>query len=247
MQWKSVVTSLALLVFVTKGNLGQDDRNSKEMRAREIFIDSAKTAPSASDGLPRQSGAPPLGLRYAILKGGTRDKCEDLASYSSVDPDGIFQTGDCVRLEIESNTSGYFYAINRGSSGRLIPLAVGTRIQRCETYTVPPNLWFHFTGSAGEERLYLVLSRERVEGLESSNQALIAQALGLGGTASGNGLSGFTSRDIVIEKIKPPSVEPRREQASSDCGTLGSQTLTVVYANEPSLTRVVADIRLIHK
>src|ERR1019366_335969 len=40
----------------------------------------------------------------------------------TVDPDRDFRKGECVRLEVESNHSGYLYVLSKQSSGGWLPL-----------------------------------------------------------------------------------------------------------------------------
>src|SRR5437762_2841889 len=70
----------------------------------------AQTAP-----LPA-SGAPPLGLRYTILKMNSDNSTTDVA------PDMVFHSGDRIRFSVESNAPGYLYIVNQGSSGNWKPM-----------------------------------------------------------------------------------------------------------------------------
>src|SRR5208283_2932161 len=60
---------------------------------------------------PVSSGAGPLGVRFSVLK---RDPG---GAFQEIDPDTAFRTGDAIRLEVETNSSGYLYVVNQGSSG----------------------------------------------------------------------------------------------------------------------------------
>jgi hypothetical protein len=263
---KGFVAFVVILAFLSESLAGQDSRNGKELKAREIFITPVHE-PSTNVPANRPPAATPqvssggLALRYALLQG-IPNSCPDLRSYSGVDPDSSFRTGDCVRVFFEVNTPGYFYVLTRGSSGQFTALpvsagsgAIESKIDPCQTYEFPADTGIRFKDPAGEERLYLVLSREPVSAFKSGDQTAISQALGLSAdlSAAVNAQPGLRSRDIVIEKVtsvKSPqsakALEPV-QAAPRECGSLTSQSLIYVATDRPDLRQVVADIRLIHK
>lgn len=112
--------------------------------------------------------APPLGLRYSLLKkteGGLRE----------VATDSEFHAGDSIRLSVMGNRRGYLYVISRGSSGIWSPLFPHPESAQQANEIVPGRLYqipggegeyFTFDEQPGEEKLFLLFSAKPVEDLE---------------------------------------------------------------------------------
>ena len=197
-----------------------------------------------------QGPRPALGLRYTILK-----KAGD--AQAEVSTDAVFHAGDRIRLAVEANDDGYLYVVNRGSSGTwklLFPSPEikngDNRIQRRVRYEVPSGYTFTFDEQAGEEKLFIVLSREPEPDLES----LIYSLGQKGGTPAGvkkpkvlvasaafgdeviGRLRNTYARDLIVEKVDDEQAGPKTEKA--------------VYAVNPTGSadsRVVADVGLKHE
>jgi len=111
---------------------------------------------------------PNIGIRYEITQ--LLDDCER----ASVDPGTVFKAGDRVRFSLESNTDGYLYIINRGTSGKwkyIFPHPMinsgNNSIQKGQKYTIPPQNWLQFDKNPGQEEIFIVLSRSKVDPFES--------------------------------------------------------------------------------
>jgi Domain of unknown function (DUF4384) len=112
----------------------------------------------------------PLGLRYALLKAGEGGKL------SEVSPETTFHSGDKVKISLMANQTGYIYIIQQGSSGNWRPLfpAQGdlpesNRVEAGHVYQVPSEnsgKSFQFNQQTGEERLFILLSRQAVSDLD---------------------------------------------------------------------------------
>ena len=96
-----------------------------------------------------QGPRPALGLRYTILKKTGDEQVE-------VGTETVFHAGDRIRLAVETNDDGYFYVVNRGSSGTwklLFPSAEikggDNRIQKRVRYEIPWGYTFTFDEQAG--------------------------------------------------------------------------------------------------
>jgi hypothetical protein len=200
-----------------------------------------------------KSPRPPLGLRYTILKRSGDGQVE-------ISTDTVFHAGDRIRLAVETNDDGYLYVVNRGSSGTwklLFPSPEikdgDNRIGRRTRYEIPSGYTFTFDEQAGEEKLFIVLSRQPEPDLER-----LIYNLGQGGkpaeakpeagqpkmllaSAAFNDdvigkLRNAYARDLIVEKVDEDQAGPNQEKA--------------VYAVNPSGSadsRVVADITLKHQ
>jgi hypothetical protein len=121
---------------------------------------------NASTATAPASG-PALGLKYSILK-------EDAAGeYVEVAPDTVFHAGDHIRFNVESNSPGYLYIVLLGSSGTWQPMFPASdvdngsnRIEAFHSYTMPPRRRMTFDQRTGEEKFFIVLSRDPEPDLE---------------------------------------------------------------------------------
>jgi len=268
--------SVILLTICGIGNFlaAQQDKGAK-LTARELFYASAeppapaprksakpaaKPKPPASNpqspAIPVIAAAytpkgplPALGLRYTILK-------RNQDSQAETDADAVFHAGDKIRLAVETNDDGYLYVVNRGSSGTwkvLFPSAEikggDNRIQRHTRFEIPSGYTFTFDEQAGEEKLFIVLSRQPepdLEGLiyslgQKSGPAEPQKPKMLLASASFNDdiigrLRNAYARDLIVEKVDDEQPGPKKEKA--------------VYAVNPTGSadsRVVADIALRHQ
>lgn len=108
----------------------------------------------------------PLGMRYTLIK-------RVGSSAQEVPVDTAFRSGDRIQVAVETNESGYLYIVARGSSGAWRPLfpsaEVGggsNHIKANTVTTVPSGYVFTFDEQAGEEKLFLVFSRQPEPNLE---------------------------------------------------------------------------------
>ncbi len=266
----------SLLVLCGIGAFLVAQQDTQKLTARELFyaaVDSPappaahKTTQAAAKPKPAptptghsvpviavaykpQGPHPALGLRYAILKR-TSDGQAEVAA------DTVFHAGDRIRLGVETNDDGYLYVVNRGSSGTwkvLFPSAEikdgDNRIQHRVRYEIPSGYTFTFDEQPGEEKLFVVLSRQPEPDLEgliySLGQKSTAPAeaqkpkMLLASAAFGNDivdkLRNAYARDLIVEKVDDEQAGPKKE--------------TAVYAVNPSGStdsRVVADVTLKHQ
>jgi hypothetical protein len=243
---------------------------------KQAPAESAKSKPPTPNPVasPRPSRAPqdakvvaashqteasyPLGIRYSILK-------REGASSTEISPDVVFRAGDRIRLRVEANDNGFLYIVHRGSSGVWKPLfpssqiAEGSnRIEKGKSYEIPSGYVFTFDEQAGEEKLFIVLSRQPETDLEKliyslsggpkqsepaaspEGKALLAQNLVNIGDGVVNQLRNAYARDLIIEKVDettpPTAAAPPMEKA-----------VYVVNPVRSNVSRVVADVSLDHK
>jgi hypothetical protein len=195
-----------------------------------------------------------LGLRYNLL-------LVDAQSGQSepVDSDRVFQPGECVALELEANRSGYLYVLDRGSSGTWNPLLpspempeesniVGSR----RLVRVPQNYCFKIEGPPGEERVFVVLSRNPAElyGLDESIKSGVPSATPAPQSHEGTPLMTAENR-VSYEVSKMEASMERRDLKITKIGqpkdaAEPSGSVYVVNASEVSSYKVVTEIRIRH-
>lgn len=201
----------------------------------------------------------PLGLKYSILK-----SSGDENQMAEVAPATVFHSGDHIRFNVETNSSGFLYIFTRGSSGTwqvLFPSpsveSGSNRVEGFHSYTMPPGHRFTFDEQPGTEKLFLVLSRTPVPDLEnlmyslqkgqmepaadparpkpeSEGKTLVA-GLSIDDSTVGR-LRDAYSRDLIIEKVDEATPGDRKEKA-----------VYVVNPHGSADSRVVADLQLVHQ
>jgi hypothetical protein len=221
----------------------------------------------------RTSAPPPasgtaLGLKYTILK-------LEGDSMTPVAPDAVFHAHDKIQFRIESNGPGYLYIVSRGSSGKWMPMfpspeiANGdNHIEGFQDYTFPNGYRYAFDEQAGDERLFLILSRDPkpdFEQLVYSLRGKAAPASGIQPAAvpasdpkpaarpaspprmlTATNIDDSTidkfrkvyARDLVIEKVDDQANSTAKEK---------EKAVFVVNATGASDSCVVADLTLAHQ
>jgi hypothetical protein len=215
-----------------------------------------QTNPQSSDAsvvvqvLPATYGnRKPLGLRYAFLRSADND-------FREVAPDTVFRSGDRIRVAVESNDEGYLYVVLKGTSGTwklLFPnpeIAGGSnKVQGGAQQTIPPAPGrFAFDEQAGEERLFLVLTRRPEESLEkliyslgsgSAKEMPVMMAKNtppISDSMVGQLRLTVTSRDLIFEKVDESTPGTKKENA-----------VYVVNQTGDSDSRLVVDVTLKHR
>jgi hypothetical protein len=164
-----------------------------------------------------------LGFRYTVqLVNQTTNKSE------AVDPDREFRKGECVRLEVESNHSGYLYVLSKQSSGGWLPLFPSSEMPDESNVAdpgvkmrAPKDYCFEIDNPAGTETLFVVLSRsprdffDLYDAIKSpaptspaNNTKAPAAAVQLADAGRMNSAvekmaKNFGTRDLIIKKVTP--------------------------------------------
>jgi hypothetical protein len=201
------------------------------------------------------SGAPPLGLRYTVLKLAADN------TPTEVPNDTVFHAGDRIRFSVETNAAGYLYIVNQGSSGNWKPMFPSpeiedgnNRIEGWRPYTMPPKSRLAFDSTVGTENLFIVFSLQPETDLENMIYSLqgkknaaaapeapvhsskeLIMASNISNTAVDR-MRAVYARDLIIEKVDP--------------NTPGDKKETAVYVVNPTGSadsRVVADLHLVHQ
>jgi hypothetical protein len=200
----------------------------------------------------------PLGVRYSVLR---RDGGESI----EVGSDEVFRSGDRIRLRVEVNGNGHLYIIHRGSSGVWKPLFPSAeiaggdnRVEKGKSYEIPSGYVFTFDEQPGEEKLFIVLSRQPepdLEGLiyslgdgkkagepasQQDGKFLLAQNMVTIGDGLVDRMRNVYARDLIIEKVD------ERTPASASAPAKEKAVYVVNPAHSED-SRVVADVTLIHK
>jgi hypothetical protein len=187
-------------------------------------------------------------------------------SAQEVAADTVFRSGDRIRIALESNDRGYLYIVMKGTSGSwklLFPAqeinSGDNRIEPGRPYMIPPApSRFTFDETAGEEKLFIVLSRQPEPDFEKliyslsgagetapaaperrtpqRPQVFIAQNLMVEDTLIAKTRNRVYARDLVFEKVDENTPGDRKETA----------TYVVNTKSSPD-ARLVVDLKLTHR
>ena len=232
---------------------------AKSAKPAATVTQSAGAQPGRAPVTPAASveaaGVPHLGFRYTI-------ELVDQASAKaeSVDPDRDFRKGECVRIELESNQSGYLYVLSKQSSGTWLPLfpspeMPGERnvIDPGQKIRVPKDYCFEISDPPGTETLFVALSRSPRDFFDlydaiktppeaapanskpASNPVQMADAR-LMNSAVERMAKSFGTRDLVIKKVTPAT-----DKQETDYGVY------VVNASDKPSSTVVKKVEIRHR
>jgi hypothetical protein len=214
-----------------------------------------------SDGSRATAPAPvsgtALGLKYTIL-----ELSGDAMAPTA--PSAVFHAGDKIQFSIETNGPGYLYIVAQGSSGTWKPMfpspeiANGSnRLEGFHTYIFPPEHRFVFDRQAGEEKIFIVFSRDPkpdfeqlVYSLQGGKTNPVSQPApeerpkqtlraSVDDSAVGR-LHEMYSRDLVIERVGDDA-RPVTDNATQE------KEVYVVNASGSPESALVADIHLVHR
>ena len=142
-----------------------------------------------------------LGLRYNLLLVDAQS-----GKAEPVDSDRVFQPGDCIQLDLEANHSGYLYVLDQGSSGNWKPLLPSPEmpeesniISSRTRVRVPQGYCFTIEGPPGDERVFVLLSRNPAE-LYDLHDSIKGGDAGSGAAESGGAGSGGPAAQPVSHK-----------------------------------------------
>ena len=211
------------------------------------------------------SSLPPLGLRYSLLLSRANEP------YREVDAASSFRSGDRLKITVESNDDAYLYVIARGSSGLwkvLFPVSEVANgdnlIQPFRRYEVPNGGRFYFDDQAGEEQLFLVLSRKPEKNFEDLIYSFtqpapepVKPAIGaparppapkpfqvaglirpIDDALVGKVRSELVARDLVFEKVDDTKPGPSQQKETA---------VYVVNKTAGPAGKVIVDLKLEHK
>lgn len=213
----------------------------------------AVTAPAPAEGQA-------LGLRYTILKRSGGEMVE-------VAPDTVFHANDRIQFAIETNGAGYLYIVSQGSSGTWRPMFPSpevddgnNHIEGFRAYTMPPKSRLVFDEQTGTEKIFIVFSRQPEPSLENTIYSLQAPKANPASTPAAappaarpkqllvasidDGMVGQLrdtyTRDLIVEKVDETT-------AADQAGDKKEKAVYVVNPTGSADSRVVADLRLVHR
>ena len=179
--------------------------------------------PAAPGAAVEANAVPHLGFRYTVaVVNQTSGKAV------AVDPDRDFRKGECVRLEVESNQSGYLYVLSKQSSGGWLPLFPSSEMpdesnvaDPGQKVRAPRDYCFEISDPPGTETLFVALSRSPRDFFDlydaiktppaeapannsrpASNPVQLADARRVDSAVEKMAKS-FGTRDMVIRKVTP--------------------------------------------
>jgi hypothetical protein len=206
------------------------------------------------------SGAPPLGLRYTVLKLAADN------TPTEVPNDTVFHAGDRIRFAVEANAPGYLYIVNQGSSGNWKPMFPSAEIEDGNNhiegwrpYTMPPKSRLAFDSTVGTENLFIVFSLQPESDLEGMIYSLQGKKkVSAAAPASTPEAPAQSSKELIVAaNISNTAVDRMRAVYARDLiidkvdpTTPGDKKETAVYVVNPTGSadsRVVADLHLVHQ
>lgn len=218
------------------------------------ILTAADTTPSRKTAPPPATGSA-LGLKYTILKleGGTM---------TPVAPSSVFHANDKIQFSIETNGPGYLYIVGQGSSGTWKPMFPSPEIeggsnyvQGFHTYTFPQGYRYAFDQQAGDEKVFIIFSKEAKPDFEQLVYSLQAPKETPASAprpnppagpvlrasiddASVGRLQKTYARDLVIERVgdEPQAADTPQEKA-----------VYVVNPTGSADSAVIANLHLVHQ
>lgn len=197
--------------------------------------------------ITQQESLGPLGMRYSLLL------ARNGSDYKEVDTDTTFRAGDRLKLALESNSDAYLYVISRGSSGTwrvLFPSSEvengNNRVKAFQQMTFPPGGRWLFDEQAGEEKLFLVLSRKPEDAFDDliykiSNPEMSSTPPSTAPLPATHGVPAATEKPAGDKPADKRSVTGRPIAASRPIAT-GSSTAGRPAANPPAKQLQVAEM-----
>jgi hypothetical protein len=226
----------------------------------------------ATDGPPATAPAPAngpaLGLKITVLKRSGNENVE-------VDKDAIFHAGDRIQFAVQTNSPGYLYIVNQGSSGTWKPLFPSPEIADGDnhvdgwhSYVMPPKSRMVFDEQTGTEKVFIVFSREpepefesMVYGLPASKGEPAAPTKPVSQPAPQPTPSRPQKGTLVVATLNVPdsAVSKMRQAYSRDLiiekvddssagpGEKKEKAIYVVNPTGSTDPRIVADLTLVHQ
>jgi hypothetical protein len=208
-----------------------------------------------------------IGIGYTLFM---RD---EVGAGVRVDPKREFASGEAIRLLVESNTDGYLYifdAENDATPSLIFPNAKlkggDNHISAHVPYEIPSSAesdetlrWFVFNDTPATERVYILVSRQPLEGV-LADKSLVEYCAGKDQTCAWKPtsdqwmtLKGVNSRDVIaVSRARDAGLAQtaaEREAASRGLGLAASapQPTVIHMASSADANVLITTVDLIHK
>jgi hypothetical protein len=112
----------------------------------------------------------------------------------------VFQSGDRIKLQVKSNTSGYLYVLNEDESGKRTPLypvngQMSALVEPGMAYTIPPRGSIRFDDNPGNEKVTIALTRNSISGPSGRDGSSSTRGSLVSCRSSSGGTKGMFSED----------------------------------------------------
>jgi len=114
----------------------------------------------------------PINARFTMIAQPPPTRSGDQPEPKHVGPGDAVFTGDRYRIRIEADEDGHGYIIIAGSSGRIAPIYAGPVREDDPVWVPGKNKWAQLDQWAGEEILYLIVSKKPIKGFEEKVEEL---------------------------------------------------------------------------
>lgn len=146
------------------------------------------------------------------------------------DPTKVFQKGDGVRVLVETNTDGYIYIFNttnNGSPVMIYPNAeldeAGNFLQAHVPFEIPSSVgteerlrWLMFDETAGDERLFFVITKEPLPGVPIEDELV--------SFCAGNKGCSWKPTEAVWTRIQSEASQPLKTDKAKQYGAPQTQS-----------------------
>ena len=136
------------------------------------------TTTAATSGPPSRKAQPAIGLGYTIFMR------EPSGRAIRIEPTREFRTGDRIRIALEPNTDGYLYIFDSENGAAPKMIFPDARLDGGENWIeahVPVEVpsseepeerlrWFEFYGDPGTDRIFIVVTREPLNGVPTAEE-----------------------------------------------------------------------------
>ena len=229
-------------------------KNKQPAPVSQTPVEVASNQPAVNQVPLRTVSNAPLGLRYTLLKRTANGKYEEIL------PDASFHRGDRVKVSVMANEPGYLYIVQQGSSGAWSPLypqsGMTNKLEPGKIYEVPSHGVFTFDEHAGQEKLFILFTRqpqsdldETIISLRHDQQTNHDTGTALASNSINDAIvqqlrSNVLSRDLVFTKVDD---ENPKAAATDDADGPEKAMYVVNKATTSADSKIVVDVTLKHQ
>ena len=152
--------------------------NANSAMSASTAANANTTTPTATTRPPSRKAQPAIGLGYTVFMR------EPSGRAIRVEPTREFRTGDRIRLAFEPNVDGYLYIFDSENGAAPKMIFPDARLDGGENWVeahVPVEVpsseepeerlrWFEFYGDPGSDRIFIVVTREPLNGVPTADE-----------------------------------------------------------------------------